>query len=75
VVPDEGQLRDVAAGVQAPVALFCGDADLVAGPEHGRWWEMVLGQAPVSVVPDAGHLVVLTAWAQILSVVTENRPR
>jgi pimeloyl-ACP methyl ester carboxylesterase len=75
VVPDEGQLRRMAASVQAPVALFCGDADVVAGPEHGRWWEMVLSRATLNVVPDAGHLVVLTAWAQILSAVTEDRSR
>jgi hypothetical protein len=35
---------------------------------------MVLSRATVNVVPDAGHLVVLTAWAQILSAVAEDRP-
>ena len=48
----------------------CGDADAVAGPEHGRWWEQSIADSRLHVVPGAGHLVALTAWRDVLAAVT-----
>ncbi|HZY27409.1 MAG TPA: alpha/beta fold hydrolase [Jiangellaceae bacterium] len=70
VVPDDVQLREIAVAVGAPVSLFYGDADAVAGPEHGRWWERSIPDSALHVIPGAGHLVALTAWHDILAAVT-----
>jgi pimeloyl-ACP methyl ester carboxylesterase len=70
VVPDDVQLREIAEAVGAPVSLFYGDADAVAGPEHGRWWEQSIPDSALHVIPGAGHLVALTAWHDILAAVT-----
>jgi pimeloyl-ACP methyl ester carboxylesterase len=70
VVPDDVQLRGIAGAVAVPVSLFYGDADAVAGPEHGRWWEQSVPDSVLHVVPGAGHLVALTAWRDVLAAVT-----
>ena len=59
---------DVAA-VGVPVTLVYGDADAVLTPDHGRWYADQLVDADLRVVPDAGHLVVVTEWAAILEAV------
>jgi pimeloyl-ACP methyl ester carboxylesterase len=55
-----------------PVRLFFGDADAMAGPEHGRWWQQVIPDAELTIVPGAGHPVVLAAWEQILDAVKQG---
>lgn len=72
MVPDEPVLRQVAGDVRVPVRLFFGDADAMAGPEHGRWWQQVIPDAELTIVPGAGHLVVLAAWEQILDAVKQG---
>jgi pimeloyl-ACP methyl ester carboxylesterase len=53
--------------VQAETLLVYGESDPVADPRHGRWWHSQLPDADLVVVPGAGHLVVVPAWAQVLS--------
>jgi pimeloyl-ACP methyl ester carboxylesterase len=50
----------------APVDLWYGERDHTAPPAFGRWWEAQLPHATLHLVADAGHLVALTHWAQIL---------
>lgn len=63
-----GSLRDPFAfdAVDMPVHLFYGEADLNVGLEHGDWWATHLPQARRHVLADAGHLLALTHWAEIL---------
>jgi pimeloyl-ACP methyl ester carboxylesterase len=56
---------DVTA-IGAPVTLFYGADDVAISPAHGRWYADRLAAAELVVVPDAGHLVVMRAWAAIL---------
>ncbi|MGH8824552.1 MAG: alpha/beta fold hydrolase [Jiangellaceae bacterium] len=70
VVPDDVELRGIAEAVRAPTSLFYGDADAVAGPEHGRWWEQTVPDSRLHIVPGAAHLVALTAWRDVLAAVT-----
>lgn len=59
---------DVAwAGVAAPVDLWYGEHDTTAPPAFGHWWARHLPWAELTVVSDAGHLVALTHWEQILT--------
>jgi len=57
---------DVAA-VGAPVALFYGEDDAAVPPAHGRWYADRAAASTLTVVPDAGHLVVMTEWEAILA--------
>jgi pimeloyl-ACP methyl ester carboxylesterase len=52
--------------VAAPTTLVYGANDLVTGPAHGEWYAARVPQAELRVVPDAGHLVGLTAWNEVL---------
>jgi pimeloyl-ACP methyl ester carboxylesterase len=52
--------------VRAPVLLVYGDADSVVTDAHGRWYREQLAEAELIVVPDAGHLVIIPAWRQLL---------
>jgi len=63
-----GSTRRRSVGV--PVTLVYGDADAVVTPDHGRWYADQLVNPDLRVVPDAGHLVVITEWAFILDAVT-----
>lgn len=51
----------------APVSLVYGELDATAPPAFGRWWRDHLPHARLEVVPDAGHLVALTRWADLLA--------
>lgn len=62
------------AAVSAPVTLFYGDADIQITPEHGRYWAATLADAELRIVPGAGHLLVLTAWGDILEALS-RQPR
>jgi pimeloyl-ACP methyl ester carboxylesterase len=54
------------AAVGAPTTLVYGTADVMVGPEHGRYWATVVPGADLRLVEGAGHLVALTHWAEIL---------
>lgn len=53
--------------VRAEVLLVYGDADAVAGPEHGAWWQGALPRATLEVVPEVGHLLVVPCWERVLA--------
>lgn len=55
------------SAIVAPVQLTYGEADTTAPPAFGEWWRARLHNAALTVVPDAGHLVALTHWCQILA--------
>jgi pimeloyl-ACP methyl ester carboxylesterase len=56
-------------GVTQPVLLVYGGADPIAAEPHARWWEQELPDARLTLVADAGHLVVIRSWDQILAFV------
>jgi pimeloyl-ACP methyl ester carboxylesterase len=56
--------------VAAPVHLVYGGRDTTAPPAFGRWWAHRLRWAELTVVDDAGHLVALTRWEQLLTTLT-----
>jgi pimeloyl-ACP methyl ester carboxylesterase len=53
--------------VGAPVELFYGEDDVLITPAHGRYWQDTLADGRLHLVPDAGHLVVMKAWADVLA--------
>lgn len=56
--------------VAAPVHLLYGGRDTTAPPAFGRWWAHRLRWAELTVADDAGHLVALTHWEQLLTTLT-----
>ena len=52
--------------VGAPVRCWYGDADPGVGPAHGKWWAEQVPDGRLTVVPDAGHLLVRPVWAEVL---------
>lgn len=62
-------LRDV----RAPVLLVYGGADALVPSEHGRWYAARLRDAALMVVPEAGHLVIIPAWREVLEHVSPER--
>jgi pimeloyl-ACP methyl ester carboxylesterase len=61
--------------VEAETLLLYGSRDPLADPRHGRWWQSRLPSARLEVVPGAGHLLVVPAWARVLSHVTGSGSR
>ncbi|MGI5865597.1 MAG: alpha/beta fold hydrolase [Myxococcales bacterium] len=61
------------AEVRSPVHLWYGAADVI-GTEHGRWFAERLSGADLTVVPDAGHLLPLLQWRQILEAALGGYP-
>ncbi|MGY6501911.1 MAG: alpha/beta fold hydrolase [Acidimicrobiales bacterium] len=55
------------SAVTVPATLWYGEADDLIAPAHGAHWASVLGQARLRTVAGAGHLLALTAWADILA--------
>lgn len=53
--------------VGAPVHCWYGAQDTVVTPEHARWYAAQVAHGEVSVVADAGHLVVCDVWDQVLA--------
>lgn len=53
--------------VKAEVLLLYGAEDPIAGNQHGKWWQHHLPNARLEMVPDAGHLVALPMWDQVLA--------
>jgi pimeloyl-ACP methyl ester carboxylesterase len=58
------------AAVGAPTTAIYGDADEIVTPAHGGWYTARVPGSTLRVVPGAGHLVALTAWADVLAAVT-----
>jgi pimeloyl-ACP methyl ester carboxylesterase len=55
------------AAVGAPTTLFYGTADVLVGPEHGRYWAERVPEAELRLVDGAGHVLPLTHWADLLA--------
>ncbi len=72
----DGLVRDVAvhlapldvdlADVACPVHLVYGELDRSCPPAFGAWFAAHLPHAELTVVPGAGHALMLTRWADIL---------
>lgn len=54
------------SAVTAPVELWYGGRDTTSPPAFGRWWADRLANANLVIDEDAGHLIALTHWEQIL---------
>lgn len=52
--------------ITAPATLFYGAEDTSLDMAHGHWWARQLRTARLKVVDQAGHLVAVTAWPDIL---------
>lgn len=52
--------------VGAPVHCWYGAADTVVSPAHGQWWVDQVADGALTVVPQAGHLLVRQVWPDIL---------
>lgn len=61
------------AGISAPTRCWYGAADEVVTTAHGTWWADRIAGAELTVVDGAGHLVVATAWADVLAHLTAPR--
>jgi pimeloyl-ACP methyl ester carboxylesterase len=57
--------------VGARATLVYGTDDVIVTPAHGRYWAGIVPGAELHLVAGAGHLVALTAWADILHLVAE----
>jgi pimeloyl-ACP methyl ester carboxylesterase len=57
------------AAVGARTTLLYAPDDVVVPVEAGHWWAAQVPDARLVLVPDAGHLLLLTAWAQVLDAV------
>jgi pimeloyl-ACP methyl ester carboxylesterase len=55
--------------VGAPTSGFYGAEDTHVTPAHGDWYAERVPDADLRIVPGIAHLVVMTAWPEILSVV------
>jgi pimeloyl-ACP methyl ester carboxylesterase len=56
--------------VGASTTAFYGDGDVTVPPAHGEWYASRVPGAELRRVPGAGHLVALTAWADVLAAVS-----
>lgn len=54
------------ADVSAKTLIVNGQADAIAGSTHAAWYQSVLPDARMEMVPGAGHLVVVPAWGRVL---------
>ena len=61
--------------VRARTLLLYGTRDPLAGPKHGRWWRERLPHARLELVPEAGHLLVVPAWARALAHLAPRKTR
>ena len=63
--------------VHAPVQLIYGAKDPLVPSSHGRWYRRHLrgAETRLTVVPNAGHLVVAPAWERILQHVDPQHGR
>jgi pimeloyl-ACP methyl ester carboxylesterase len=58
------------AEVVSHVDLWYGAADTIVPPEMGRYLEQTIPDSRLTVVPDAGHMLYVTHWAEILQGLT-----
>ncbi|MDQ6899323.1 MAG: alpha/beta hydrolase [Actinomycetota bacterium] len=58
------------ADVTCRTILFYGAADPIVGVAHGEWYAARICGAQLRVVPESGHLVALSVWADILAAVS-----
>jgi pimeloyl-ACP methyl ester carboxylesterase len=58
--------------ITAPTLLVYGGRDGVADQNDGRWFRRRIRPARLVSVPEAGHLVVVSAWRRILDHVAPN---
>jgi pimeloyl-ACP methyl ester carboxylesterase len=63
---------DALGRITAPTLLVYGGRDGVADQNDGRWFRRRIGPARLVSVPDAGHLVLASAWTRILDHVAPN---
>jgi pimeloyl-ACP methyl ester carboxylesterase len=54
------------ADITVPVTGFYGEVDTIVSTAHGEWYVETVAEGELRVVPGAGHLVLLTAWRDIL---------
>jgi pimeloyl-ACP methyl ester carboxylesterase len=59
--------------ISVPTTAFYGDADVVVSPEHGQWYVDEVADGELRVVREAGHLVVMSSWADILDAALTRR--
>jgi pimeloyl-ACP methyl ester carboxylesterase len=72
----DGVVRDVTvqlgrsgldlAAIDTPVHLVTGDRDTTCPPAFAHWFAAHLPAATVTIVPDAGHGLLLTHWCDLL---------
>jgi pimeloyl-ACP methyl ester carboxylesterase len=55
------------AEVTAKTLLLYGSQDPIAASRHGRWWQARLPDARLEMVPQGGHLLVISMWQRVLS--------
>jgi pimeloyl-ACP methyl ester carboxylesterase len=63
---------DALGRITAPTLLVYGGRDAVADQNDGRWFRRRIGHSRLVSVPDAGHLVLVSAWKRILDHVAPN---
>ena len=73
----EGLIRELELQVEDPdvewhritaaADFWYGERDTTAPPAFGRWWAAHLRHAHLILEPEAGHLIALTHWAEILT--------
>ncbi len=56
--------------VVCPVRLWYGTLDRAAPPSFGHWYAAHLPAARLDVIDDAGHLLLLPRWAEIVAALT-----
>jgi pimeloyl-ACP methyl ester carboxylesterase len=54
------------ADISVPVTAFYGDGDTLVSTAHGEWYSETVAEGELRIVPGAGHLVVFSAWREIL---------
>ena len=59
--------------VRRKTLLLYGGADQGVPSRHGRWWQSLLPDARLELVPGAGHLVVVPMWGRALSFLGAGR--
>lgn len=60
------------SAVRAPVDLWYATLDRTAPPSFGRWWSDHLADPRLRIVEDAGHLVAISHWSDILTALVVN---
>lgn len=59
--------------IEAPVQLWYGDGDVIIPPAHGAYYASQIDGTTVEAAGDAGHLVLIERWAEILAGLEQPR--